>query len=110
MLVSPETPIYRSRLRTPQRKKCQRQAPPVGVAVSRINSKSFSLVIIILQAAKMEIHYLKAIMHLQQQLEMYNCKGQHLKDRLHLIKLHKNTHCKITNLKIISLKEALKIA
>ena len=36
---------------------------------------SFSLVIIILQAAKMEkLINFKVIMHLQQQLEIYNCK------------------------------------
>lgn len=48
---------------------------PVGVAVLRLIPMSFSLVIIILQAAKMEkLINFKVIMHLQQQLEMYNCK------------------------------------
>lgn len=50
-------------------------ALPVGVAVLRLIPMSFSLVIIILQAAKMEkLINFKVIMHLQQQLEMYNCK------------------------------------
>lgn len=48
---------------------------PVGVAVLRLIPMSFSLVIIILQAAKMEkLINFKVIMHLQQQLEMYNYK------------------------------------